>query len=93
MVNNDFNADFVRVAKIQGGCLEDSFVVRGLVLPVIPRGTVQKMDNCKIAVFSCPIELRETETKGTILLENAEELQKLSKNEENLYEELILSFI
>jgi T-complex protein 1 subunit theta len=50
------------------------------------------MKNCKIAVFSCPIELRETETKGTILLENAEELQKLSSNEEVLYEELILGF-
>lgn len=40
------------------------------------------MQKCKIAVFSCPIELRETETKGTILLENAEELQKISRNEE-----------
>lgn len=72
----------MRVAKIQGGGLEDSFVVRGLVLPLVPRGTVQKMDNCKIAVFSCPLEIRETETKGTILLDNAEDLQKLSKNEE-----------
>jgi chaperonin GroEL (HSP60 family) len=38
---NDFNADFVRVAKVQGAALEDSFVVRGLVLPLVPRGTVQ----------------------------------------------------
>lgn len=50
------------------------------------------MENCKIVVFSCPVELRETETKGTILLDNAEELQKLSKNEEKTYEELILSY-
>ncbi|CAL5992780.1 TCP-1_chaperonin subunit theta [Hexamita inflata] len=90
--DGDFNADFVRVAKIPGGGIEDSFVVRGLVVPVQPRGIVQKMENCKIVVFSCPVELRETETKGTILLDNADELQKLSKNEEKTYEELILSY-
>lgn len=90
--DNDFNADFVRVAKILGGGIEDSLVVRGLALPVVPRGTVQSMENCKIAVFSCPIELRETETKGTVLLEDAEELKKLSKSEEQMYEEMILSY-
>jgi len=50
------------------------------------------MTDCHIAVFSCPIELRETETKGTVLLDNAEELKKLSKNEEEQYEELIKSY-
>ena len=90
--DNNFNADFVRVAKIPGCGIEDSLVVRGLALPVVPRGTVQSMDNCKIAVFSCPIELRETETKGTVLLEDAEELKKLSKSEEQMYEEMILTY-
>ena len=50
------------------------------------------MKDCKIAVFTCPVELRETETKGTILLENAEDLKNISKNEEQQYEELILSY-
>lgn len=50
------------------------------------------MKNAKIAVFSCPIELRETETKGTILLENAEDLKKINVNEEEQYEALIKSY-
>lgn len=69
--NGDFTADYVRVAKVPGTCLEESTVVRGLAIPIVPRGIVQRMENCKIAVFTCPIELRETETKGTTLLENA----------------------
>lgn len=35
-----FNADFVRVAKVPGGSLEDSYVVRGMVVPVVPKGIV-----------------------------------------------------
>lgn len=35
-----FNADFVRVAKVPGGGLSDSHVVRGMVIPVVPKGIV-----------------------------------------------------
>lgn len=63
-----------------------------MVIPVVPKGIVQKVQDAKIAVFSCPIELRETETKGTILLEAAEDLRGLNAGEEAQYEELIKSY-
>ncbi|KAH0571273.1 TCP-1 chaperonin subunit theta [Spironucleus salmonicida] len=90
--DGDFNPDHVRVAKVAGCGIEDSFVVKGFVVPALPRGSVNKQTNTKIAVFGCPVELRETETKGTILLENAEDLKNLNSSEEKAYEELILSF-
>ena len=60
-------------------------------MPAIPRGTKQRQENCRIAVFTCPIELKETETKGTVMLQNAEELVNYSKSEEQAYDRLIMS--
>jgi len=35
-----------------------------------------------VAVFSCPIDIPQTETKGTVLLHNAKEMLDFSKGEE-----------
>ena len=42
--------------------------------------------NAKVAVFSCPFDSMNTETKGTVLINTAEELKAFSKGEETLIE-------
>lgn len=85
----NFNVDNVRVCKILGGSLNMSEVIQGVIVPVSPLGDISEVRNAKIAVFTCSIAPPEAETKGTVLLTNAEELLNFSKTEEREMETLI----
>ncbi|KAF1917224.1 chaperonin Cpn60/TCP-1 family [Ampelomyces quisqualis] len=85
----NFNVDNVRVVKIMGGALEQSKVVKGMVFPRVPDGVVQKAVKAKVGVFSCPIDISQTETKGTVLLHNAKEMMDFTKGEEQQVEQVI----
>ena len=78
----NFNVDNIRVVKIMGGSLEQSKVVKGMVFGREPDGTIKKALKAKVGVFSCPIDITQTETKGTVLLKNSKELYDFSKGEE-----------
>ena len=77
-----FNVDNVRVVKIMGGSLEQSRVVKGMVFAREPEGSVKKASKAKVGVFSCPLDISQTETKGTVLLKNADDMLNFSKGEE-----------
>ncbi|KAJ5794383.1 hypothetical protein N7457_000982 [Penicillium paradoxum] len=70
----NFNVDNVRVVKIMGGGLEQSKV---------------KASKAKVGVFSCPIDISQTETKGTVLLKNAQEMMDFTTGEEDRLETAI----
>lgn len=85
-VATNFNVDNIRVVKIMGGSLEQSRVVRGMVFGREPDGSVKKARKAKVGVFSCPIDISQTETKGTVLLKNAKEMLDFTKGEESSLE-------
>ncbi|KAF2277071.1 T-complex protein 1 [Westerdykella ornata] len=85
----NFNVDNIRVVKIMGGSLEQSKVVKGMVFAREPEGTVKKAHKAKVAVFSCPVDISQTETKGTVLLHNAKEMLDFTKGEEHQIENII----
>ncbi|GFP53930.1 hypothetical protein ACSS6W_001566 [Trichoderma asperelloides] len=78
----NFNVDNIRVVKIMGGSLDQSRVVKGMVFPKEPDGSVKKATRAKVGVFTCPIDTSQTETKGTVLLHNAKEMMDFTKGEE-----------
>ena len=84
-----FNVDNVRVVKIMGGSLEQSRVIKGMVFGKEPDGTVKKVHKAKVGVFSCPVDVAQTETKGTVLLKNAEEMLNYTRGEEERLEAAI----
>lgn len=49
-------------------------------------GVVTKVEKGKIALYSCPVDIMQTETKGTVLIKTADELTSFSRGEENLLE-------
>ncbi|KAI1643418.1 T-complex protein 1 [Daldinia loculata] len=85
----NFNVDNIRVVKIMGGSLEQSKVVKGMVFPKEPDGSVKKATKAKVAVFSCALDISQTETKGTVLLHNAKEMMDFTKGEEEQLEAAI----
>lgn len=84
-----FNIDNIRVVKIMGGSLEQSKVVKGMVLGREPDGSIKKAKKAKVGVFSCPIDTSQTETKGTVLLKNAKEMMDFTTGEETQLESAI----
>ncbi|KAI4378899.1 hypothetical protein MLD38_016318 [Melastoma candidum] len=85
----NFNVDNVRVAKLLGGGLHNSSVVRGMVLKNDAVGSIKRMEKAKVAVFVGGVDTSATETKGTVLIHSAEQLENYAKTEEAKVEELI----
>ncbi|KAH9833603.1 T-complex protein 1 [Rhodofomes roseus] len=84
----NFNVDNVRVVKIMGGSLAGSQVVLGMVFGRQPEGMVTKVKKAKVAVFTCGLDIAQTETKGTVLLKNAEEMLNFTAGEEKHLEKI-----
>ena len=71
-INSEFNVDNVRTAKILGGNLKESFAIKGLVFTRETEGAVMSVSNCKVAVFSCPLDpIASSDTKSTVLIKSA----------------------
>lgn len=85
----NFNVDNVRVAKLLGGGLHNCSVLRGLVLKSDAVGSIKQIEKAKIAVFAGGVDTSATETKGTVLIQSAEQLENYAKTEEAKVEELI----
>lgn len=85
----NFNVDNIRVVKIMGGSLEQSRVIKGMVFAREPSTITKKARKAKVGVFSCPIDISQTETKGTVLLKNAKEMLNFSRGEEEQLETAI----
>ncbi|PVU91413.1 hypothetical protein BB559_001395 [Furculomyces boomerangus] len=89
----NFNVDNIRVVKILGGNILQSAVVAGMVFPREPESTVKNVKDAKIAVYSCPFDIGQTETKGTVLLKSAKEMLKFTKDEETQMESIVSDIV
>ena len=90
--SNFFNVDSIRVVKVMGGSLPNSTVVKGMVFNREPEGHLKSLaqgEKHKVAVFTCPIDIANTETKGTVLLHNAQEMLDFTKGEEKQLDTMI----
>eukprot|EP00919_Chromeraceae_sp_WS-2016_P071431 GHVR01169174.1.p1 GENE.GHVR01169174.1~~GHVR01169174.1.p1 ORF type:complete len:570 (+),score=157.65 GHVR01169174.1:48-1712(+) len=89
----DFDVDCVRVACINGCSVEASFTLDGMVINKPPTGTELKKEKCKVLVLGCGLEMTSTETKGTVLLKNAQELLDFTRGEEEAMERAIKEIV
>lgn len=77
-----FNVDNVRICKITGSGVTASSVVQGMVFKRGVEGSVTEKTKARLAVYSCPFDITTTETKGTVLINTAEQLETFSRGEE-----------
>ncbi|CAL5380517.1 unnamed protein product [Camellia sinensis] len=85
----NFNVDNVRVATLLGGGLHNCTIVRGMVLKNDAIGSIKRVEKAKVAMFVGGVDTSATETKGTVLIHSAEQLENYAKTEEAKVEELI----
>lgn len=84
-----FNVDNVRVAKLEGESVLASSLVRGFVITRGSEGTIKHRSDAKVALYSCAMDVPATETKGTALIENAQQLMDYSQKEEEVLDRLV----
>jgi len=83
---NKFAVENIRVQKILGGGIVDSEVIHGMVVVRGSETSIRHVEKAKVAVFNQTIEMQQGETKGTVLLKNADDLLNYTKGEEDKFE-------
>ena len=86
---SSLNVDNIRVAKLLGGTLQDSEMIKGVVILRGPMSTRKRVEGANIAVYANEVAAAATEAKSTVLIQNAEELMTYSKSEEAAIETAI----
>lgn len=67
-------------------------MLKGLIVTRnVETPSITEVQNPKIAVYGCPLDTQSAETKGTVLIKNAEELQNYNKSEEDHAHKLVKS--
>jgi len=56
----------VFVCYVQGQGVENSKAMQGMVFKRQVEGDIKKSENCKVAVYTCPLDIMQTETKVLI---------------------------
>lgn len=84
-----FSVDNIRICKIAGQGVQSSTTVPGMVFKRQVEGEVTKAEDCKVAVYTCPLDIMQTETKGTVLIKTAAELMDYSRGEESQVDEQV----
>ena len=82
-------SDQIRMAKLRGGDVRESSVMKGLIVMRPSETTIQALAESKVAVFNCGLEMAQTETKGTVLIRSADELLNYNKTEERALEKVV----
>ena len=83
--------DNIKLEKRQGGSVEDTELVDGIVLDkeVVHPGMPKRIKNAKIAVLKAALEVKETETDAEIRITDPDQLQKFIEQEEKLIKDMV----
>merc|ERR1712054_6803 len=84
-----FNVANVRVAKALGSGMSASHLVRGMVMVGNVQGTITKVNNAKVAIYSVGLDIENTDSKGTVLIEDSDHLKSYNKSEEDAMEAIV----
>jgi archaeal chaperonin len=84
--NKKFKVDIdnIKIEKKPGGSIKDTKLINGIVLDkeVVHGGMPKRIENAKIALINCPLEIEKTEFDAKININNPEQIQQFI-NEEN----------
>jgi len=78
--------DDIMVEKKPGESITDTKLIKGIVLDkeVVHSGMPKRVENAKIALLNCPLEVEKTEFDSKIHIESPEEMEAFLKEEENM---------
>jgi thermosome len=83
--------DNIKVEKKSGGSSADSQLIRGIVIDkeVVHPGMPKRVEDAKIALLNCALEVKETETDAEIRITDPEQLKAFLEEEERMLREMV----
>uniref|UniRef100_A0A7S4NKB9 T-complex protein 1 subunit epsilon n=1 Tax=Paramoeba aestuarina TaxID=180227 RepID=A0A7S4NKB9_9EUKA len=83
----EMNLDLIKVEAKSGGTLDESCLVKGVVLDkeFSHHQMPKKLENVKLAILTCPFEPPRPKTKHTIAIESVEDYNKLHRIEQDYF--------
>ena len=83
--------DDVKVEKKQGGSLEDTKLINGIVLDkeVVHPGMPKRVTNAKIALIDAPLEIEKTEFDAKIHINSPEQMKAFLDEEQRMLREMV----
>lgn len=87
----DVNLDLIKVEGKVGGMLENTELVRGIVLdkdfshPQMPK----RIEDAKIAILTCPFEPPKPKTKHKVDIDTVEKFDKLQAAEKKYFDDMV----
>ncbi len=83
--------DYIKLEKKQGGNLEDSELIRGIVIDKerVHSGMPTKVEKAKIALLDLALEIKETETDAEIRITSPDQLEEFLKQEEKMLRNMV----
>jgi len=83
--------DDVKVEKKPGESITDTKLINGIVLDkeIVHSGMPKRVENAKIALLACPLEIEKTEFDAKINIDSPEQMEAFLKQEEEMLKEMI----
>lgn len=87
----DVDFELIKIEKKVGGSIEDSSLIRGVLLdkdfshPQMPK----HVEDCRIAILTCPFEPPKPKTKHKLDISTVEEFKVLQEYEQKKFQEMI----
>jgi thermosome len=83
--------DNIKVEKKAGESIRDTKLIKGIVLDkeVVHGGMPKRIENAKIALLNCPLEIEKTEFDAKINISNPEQMQKFIDEENEILKSMV----
>ena len=83
--------DNIKIEKKQGGGIEDTELVEGVVIDKekVHPGMPRKVENAKIALLNCALEIEKTEVDAQIRITDPSQLKAFLEEEERMLKEMV----
>lgn len=86
-----FDPDLIRLFKVPGGGILNSYVLEGMLIPAEAEGIIKRVERARIVAYCCPFGISRFEAKNTVRFESASQLKNFGKTEETIMAERVLA--
>jgi thermosome len=85
----------VKIEKKVGGSVEDTELVEGIILDKerVHSGMPKDVQNAKIALIDCALEVRSTETEAKIQINDPSQMQGFLEQEERMIKDMVAKIV
>ncbi len=85
------DTDLIKIEKKAGGEVKDTTLIRGILVDkeVVNAGMPKRVEDAKILLIDCPLEIEKTETDAKIQITSPEQMEAFLKQEEKMLKEMV----